>query len=166
MRGTFLSQLPARGQTGSLLCCEERVWTVHVNVNLKSDGQNQCGSNTAVLLWVGTPGEPREALWGPADASPALFLGLSITEGRYRAGTCFTVLASDLLLQREINVAFKISFIWSWGFPSGSVVKNLPAMQAIQEKWVWSPGQEDPLREGNGNWLQYSCLENPMDGGA
>ena len=23
-----------------------------------------------------------------------------------------------------------------------------------------------PLREGNGNPLQYSCLENPMDGGA
>jgi len=22
------------------------------------------------------------------------------------------------------------------------------------------------LREGNGNPLQYSCLENPMDGGA
>ena len=20
--------------------------------------------------------------------------------------------------------------------------------------------------DGNGNWLQYSCLENPMDGGA
>ena len=24
----------------------------------------------------------------------------------------------------------------------------------------------DPLLEGNGNPLQYSCLENPMDGGA
>ena len=27
------------------------------------------------------------------------------------------------------------------------------------------PGWED-LEEGNGNLLQYSCLENPMDGGA
>ena len=25
------------------------------------------------------------------------------------------------------------------------------------------PSQEDPLGEGNGNPLQYSCLENPMD---
>ena len=25
---------------------------------------------------------------------------------------------------------------------------------------------EEILREGNGNPLQYSCLENPMDGGA
>ena len=24
----------------------------------------------------------------------------------------------------------------------------------------------DTVREGNGNQLQYSCLENPMDGGA
>ena len=31
--------------------------------------------------------------------------------------------------------------------------------------WVQSLGQEYPL-EGNGNLLQYSCLENPMDRGA
>ena len=28
------------------------------------------------------------------------------------------------------------------------------------------PGSGRPPREGNGNPLQYSCLENPMDGGA
>jgi len=43
------------------------------------------------------------------------------------------------------------------------VVKNLPAMQEIQ---VGSLDQEDPLEEGMGNLLQYSCLENPMDRGA
>ena len=32
-----------------------------------------------------------------------------------------------------------------WGFPVSSAVKNLPAMQ---EAWVWSLGQEDPLEEG------------------
>ena len=31
--------------------------------------------------------------------------------------------------------------------------------------WIRSLGQEDPL-EGEGNPLQYSCLENPMDTGA
>ena len=30
------------------------------------------------------------------------------------------------------------------GFTSGSVVKNLPAMQKTQESWVQSLGQEDP----------------------
>ena len=32
-------------------------------------------------------------------------------------------------------------------FPSGSVVKNLPAMQEMQEIWVQSLGWEDPLEE-------------------
>ena len=50
--------------------------------------------------------------------------------------------------------------------------KNLPAMQ---ETWVWSLGQEDPLEEGMTTHssilffffsLQYSCLENSIDGGA
>ena len=35
-----------------------------------------------------------------------------------------------------------------WGFPGGSVVKNLPAIQEPQEMWVWSLGQEDSLTEG------------------
>ena len=52
----------------------------------------------------------------------------------------------------------------SGGFPSGSVVKNLPAMQETQETWVQFLGWEDPL-EGNGNPLQYSCLGNPIDRG-
>ena len=42
------------------------------------------------------------------------------------------------------------------------MVKNLPV---IWETRVQSLGQEDPLEMGNGNPLQYSCLENPMDGG-
>ena len=34
------------------------------------------------------------------------------------------------------------------GIPSGSVVKNLPATQELQETQVLSLGQEDPLEEG------------------
>ena len=49
------------------------------------------------------------------------------------------------------------------GFPGGSAVKNLLAnsgdMGSIAGSGV-SPG------EGNGNLLQYSCLENHMDRGA
>ena len=36
----------------------------------------------------------------------------------------------------------------SWGFPSGSVVKNLPAMQESQEMQFWSLSLEDLLEEG------------------
>ena len=46
------------------------------------------------------------------------------------------------------------------GFPSGAVVKNPPAMQ---EMWVQSLDWEDSPGEGDGNTLQYSCLENPVD---
>ena len=35
----------------------------------------------------------------------------------------------------------------SLGFPGASVVKNLPAMQELQEAWVRALGQEDPLEE-------------------
>ena len=43
------------------------------------------------------------------------------------------------------------------------MVKNLPAMQETQ---VQSLGGEDSPGEGNGNPLQYSCLEKSMDRGA
>ena len=50
--------------------------------------------------------------------------------------------------------------------PDGSVVKNLPANAGD----VGDPGLIPGLRrspvEGNGNLLQYSCLENPMERGA
>ena len=50
----------------------------------------------------------------------------------------------------------------SKGFPVAQLVKNPPAMR---ETWVPSLGREVPLEEGQGNPLQYSCLENPMDRG-
>ena len=33
------------------------------------------------------------------------------------------------------------------GFPGGTVVMNPPAMQEMQETWVQSLGQEDPLEK-------------------
>ena len=52
-----------------------------------------------------------------------------------------------------------------WGFPGGSVVKKIPANAGDAE--VGSiPGLGRSLGEGNGNPLQYSGLENPVDSGA
>ena len=39
-------------------------------------------------------------------------------------------------------------------------------MQEMEETQALSLGQEDPLGGGNGNSLQYSCLENLLDRGA
>ena len=50
-----------------------------------------------------------------------------------------------------------------WGFPGGSVVKN-PSPNTGNAGFI--PGSGISTGEGNGNPLQYSCLENPMDRGA
>ena len=59
----------------------------------------------------------------------------------------------------RISSAGSPKWIYShvWASLVAQMVKSLPAMQ---ETRVWSPG------EGNGNPLQYSCLENSMDRGA
>ena len=46
----------------------------------------------------------------------------------------------------------------SWASLLAQMVKNLPAMW---ETWVQSPDFGGSPGEGNGNPLQYSCLENP-----
>ena len=49
------------------------------------------------------------------------------------------------------------------GFPGGAVLKNLPA-DAGDAGLIPSLGRSPG--GGNGNLLQYSCLERPMDGEA
>ena len=51
------------------------------------------------------------------------------------------------------------------GFPGGSVVKNLPVNARDTIDMGSIPGLERSSGVGNGNPLQYSCLENPMDRG-
>ena len=55
------------------------------------------------------------------------------------------------------------SYAVSWGFPGGSDSKesacNVEDLSSI-------PGLRRSPGVGNGNPLQYSCLENPMDRGA
>ena len=46
------------------------------------------------------------------------------------------------------------------------VVKNLPVNTGDIRDVSLTPGLERSPGEGNGNPLQYSCLENPMEGGA
>ena len=75
---------------------------------------------------------------------------------------------SWILEQRTIvefeQQANMIQFIFLMGkFPGGSdgkaSVYNVRDLRLI-------PGLGRFPREGNGNRLQYSCLENPMEGGA
>ena len=53
----------------------------------------------------------------------------------------------------------------SWGFASGSVVKNLPAMQEMLEMRVGFLGQEDPLEEEMDTHSNILAWKKPMDRG-
>ena len=63
----------------------------------------------------------------------------------------------------EIGIDIYALLMLFKGFPGGSEVKasacNAGDLGSI-------PGSGRSPGEGNGNPLQYSCLENPMDGGA
>ena len=72
----------------------------------------------------------------------------------YESPSCFA-------FSQTVFSVFGILAIWS--SLVAQMVENLPA---VQETQVHSLGQEDPLGEGNGNPLQCSCRENPMDTGA
>ena len=50
------------------------------------------------------------------------------------------------------------------GFPDGSVVKNLSIKQETDTDSILGSGRSSG--GGNGNLLQYSCLENHMNRGA
>ena len=50
------------------------------------------------------------------------------------------------------------------GFPGGSAVKNSPANNVGDSSLILGSGRSPG--EGNGNPLQYSCLEDSMDKGA
>ena len=50
-----------------------------------------------------------------------------------------------------------------WGFPGGTVVKNPPASAGDARDAGSIPGSGRSPGVGNGNQLQYTCLENFMD---
>ena len=62
--------------------------------------------------------------------------------------------------QSLLSKNMKIDYLQTFSFPGGTVVKNMP----VNAEDVGSiPGWGRNPGEGNGNPLQYSCLENPMD---
>ena len=63
----------------------------------------------------------------------------------------------------DITLSTKVSLVKATGFPGGSEV-NASACNAGELDSI--PGSGSSPGEGNGNPFQYSCLENPKDGGA
>ena len=67
-----------------------------------------------------------------------------------------------LIIQYCLIVLCVTSYL-SYIFAGGSTVKNLPAKAGDTENEGSIPGLGKSPGEENGNPLQYSCLENPMD---
>ena len=63
---------------------------------------------------------------------------------------------------QKSSYTYESIYLGARGFPGGSVVKN---PTAVQETWVLSLGQEDPLEKGIATHSSISCLENFMDRG-
>ena len=59
---------------------------------------------------------------------------------------------------------FELQHVNSWVSLVAKLVKSLPAINAGDPGSI--PGSGRSPGEGNGNPLQYSCLENSMDRGA
>ena len=76
--------------------------------------------------------------------------------GRHRLWWCQTTWHGSLNPTYTELCAFS-------GHPGGSVVKNLPAVQEMQETWVWSLGQEDPLEKEMATHSSILAWRNPMD---
>jgi len=69
------------------------------------------------------------------------------------------------LAKKEGNLPFRTENFWtsSMGFAGGSEGKTSAC--SVGDLGL-IPGSGRSPGEGNGNPLQYSCLENPMEGGA
>ena len=82
--------------------------------------------------------------------------------------TCFYIFVKFI-----IAFSFFVILLWVWiklyspqGFPDDSVVTN-PSLNAGDARDAgFNPVFRRSPGGGNGNPLQYSCLENPMDRGA
>ena len=61
---------------------------------------------------------------------------------------------------------FPVATLKRWASQVALVVKILPADIEDAREVSLIPGLGRSPGEVNGNPLQYSCLENPMDGGA
>ena len=82
----------------------------------------------------------------------------------YKQGCIYkTELYTVLSNQVSKTCIFSIIQSMLWGFPGGSVIKNMPANTGDTS---WIPGSGRSPGEGNDNPLQYSCLGNPMNRGS
>ena len=72
----------------------------------------------------------------------------------------------QLLLHQPNGFFSYILVLQPYGFPGGLVIKNLPVSAGATGDSSLIPGSGRSSGGGDGNPLQYSCWDNPMDRGA
>ena len=75
------------------------------------------------------------------------------------------VVAYSFQLIWELLLLFSLNSVKLRGFPGGAMVKNLPANAGGTRDAGSIPRSGGSPALGNGNLLQYSWLEDPMDRG-
>ena len=113
--------------------------------------------------------------WGLWDLErPSREMGCSsqgIMSGANETGVIYhgVMLTLITLLRRNLPNLFShlsVDEHSGWGFPSGAVVKNLPASAEDARHMGLIPGSGRSPGAGIGSPLHYSCLENSVDRGA
>ena len=135
--------------------------------------EKEMATHSSVLAWrIPGMGEPGGLLsmgsdrvghdWSDSASAVDIKHFFNVTVGHlnnFFGETSIQILSPFL----KIDCWFLLSYMNSLGFPGGLVVKN-PPINAGGLGLI--PGLGRSPGEGNGYWLQYSCLENPMDRGA
>ena len=103
------------------------------------------------------------SLWSHPTISPSVVPFSPCLQSSPASGS--SLIKSTLCIRSPEYWSFSISISPSNESRASLVAQRLKHLSPMRETWVQSLGQEDPL-ERNGNPLQYSCLENPMDGEA
>ena len=114
-----------------------------------------CGNSDPVIMMTITAAE---TLLSGAAALLSHFLSMNSLVDTLTGFTC-----TNACNKSRVGAVNLISFILPMSFPNGSNGKE-SACSAGDPGSV--PGLRRSPGEGNGNPLQYSCLENPMDRGA
>ena len=70
------------------------------------------------------------------------------------------------MVNARVNIANLYPYLPFQCFPGSVLVKNLPACVGAARDAGLMPELGRSPREGSGNPLQYSCLENPTNRGA
>ena len=142
-----------------LFICPTSLWDLSSLTWDPTHGPWKCG-----VLTTGLPGKSLNMVH--------VCLSLMISDVKHLF-VCLWAIYVFSLEKYSLKAFFSVIFntyVYFISFPDGAVVKNTPAVQELHVCGAGDLGlitcSERSLRVGNGNPLQYSCLENPMDRGA